>query len=710
MAKSAPKDQWRTVRRYALAGEREKARRLLERMVQQYPDDPDAAAELQRLQNNQALLCTESKRQRKLRNVESALLALADDVAAHGSAHKLAAMPTEQLTRLHRALLAGLRTLKDAKTPAPTGTNAYKKALERELSRRRKKNVRAKLIVAGTLLSALLLVGGAAWALHSRAAALCSQLDEACSAQDWERAAALLEAVDTGINRLMYSRTWETTARVQNWQQYSIARAAELSTRLHIYEKREAISTLSLEERADFLRRIRALPAHFSRGLLAHWDELCRPEREKLDAQRDAIVAEVEAAAAAPTLTGDVVGDTARLRKAKGQLSRVITTFGNAQETFGLPAEHIVPCKMLLAQVEAYLADIDILNRAEMQLRSARTYSQHLNALREIAPRQYPPALAAAKAGQALPTEDFICNTVRAARFKIPLEMPQAVINAVVNKGPSFCTGYPAGIEQLHLMEDIFTSRVFRQRVYEVFRANGEVHYTDQPPLVHTDKNSVTFTLSELDPERKVSKSPHLEWPNAHAVWIRTIDATPILKATGIARETFFLSANLPETLAKITAIHDKDCPALAKAYAYHILLEVMKLHKSDILGLRFSPLLQEDIQSFQLMLSHCKIKPSVTGWLSRKNEALAAETLCEQWFNAHADRDYNTEMSRTLSRILHTRPRYLGYITAHGQPRLLKPAVDGAKLWYLSDGQLISTPCGQPLRNPAPYSPVFEE
>ena len=711
MAKTAPKEQWRALRRYALSGELRTARRLLLTMTQEYPGDAEAAAELQRLEQGQPLLCTETQKERRRRLCEEARIALAKDIEALNST-KAATLHTEELTRLHRTMREHLRTLASNKTPAPTGTNAYKKELERELARRRKKSVKSRLGLGLGLAGVLLAAGCTVWLLHSRAAKMNSQLENAWLTQDWERAEALLKAADTGINRLMEPRTGELITKVHNWQTNTISRAGELDAQLHIYEKREAISTLSLEERASFLRRIRALPAYHAKGLLARWDELCRPEREKLDQQRDAIVTEVEAAATSPTLTGNPAEDSALLRKTQNKLQSVISTFGNAREAFDLSAELIAPCQTLLQQTELYLADISALNHAEMQLRSSRNYQQHLKALAELAPRQYPPALTAAEAGRALPQEELICNTVRAARFNIPRDIPPEVVNAIVNKGPSFCPAYPASLQQLHLMEDMFTARTLRLRIYEVFRASGEVHYTEEPPLVSTEKNSVSFTISELDPERRVSRNPRMEWGDAHAVWLRQLDATAILKATGIAREKFFLTANLPEQLGRLTAIRDKDCPALAKAYAYHTLLEVMRLHhkKPDILGLRYSPTLQEDIKSFRLLSSRCKLPLSITCWLSRSREVLEAESLYAQWFETHADRDYSTEMSRAFSRILRTRPHYVGHVDAHGQPSLRQPSAEGTKLWYLSDGQLVSSPCGKPLKNPSPYSPIFTE
>lgn len=707
---NTPKAQWRMLRRYVLSGEKEAARSLLQDMLRSNPEDAEAAAELRRLEQGHPLLCTETQKQRKERQLQEALHALARDVEAHNP-KILAAKHTEELLKLRADLKEYLHTISGSKSPAPPGTNAYKKALEHELSRRHKKSVKSRTSIALFLLFVLLGLGGTIWALHNRAVSIAEQLESAWIAQEWEKTEALLKATDSGINRLMYPQSGALIAKVRNWQQGCIGRANDLSHQMQLYKKRDAISSLSLEERAVFLRRIRALPLYHSQELLARWEELCRPEKEKLDMQRDAIVAEIEAAATAPPLTGDWTQDANLLKKAAANLQRLIATFDSAKDAFDLPAELISPDQNLLLQLQTYLADIEIQKKADMQLRTARTYEQHFKALSGLTPVQYPPALQMAEAGRSLPTAEDICNEVRAYRFKIPRVIPPEVIQAIVHKGPSFCASYPASLQQLHLMEDIFTGRTLRQKVYEVFRASGEVHYTDAPPTV-TEKNSATFTMSELDPARKVSRSPRIEWENAHAVWSRTLDATPILKVTGITRERFFLTANLPDVLARVTTIRDKDCPALAKAYVYHTLLEVMRLHskKPDILGLRYSPTLQEDIKSFRLVSSRCKLPLSVTCWLSRSAEAMEAESLFARWFDTHADRDYSAEMSRQLSRILRTRPRYIGYVDAAGQPRFREQPAEGSTIWYLSGDKMLPQPYGKPLQAPAPYSPLFTE
>lgn len=710
MASSAPKEQWRALRRYVLAGDAQTAHNLLRMMTQEYPEDAEAAAELERMEKGLPLRATETAKERKERLTDEALLALARDIARY-DAKTLACTHTHGLKELHSSLRAHLRLISDSGMPAPTGTNAYKKDLERELARRRKKSLKMRLAALGGLVLTLTALSGTVWALHRRAESYAQELRNAWHAEDWERSEALIKLTDTGINKLVHPEVQELLYMVRQWRESIYAKTKTLHLQMDIYKKRKAVSTLSLEERAAFLRRIRALPSVFSKELMERWDELCRPEKEKLDQQRDDILREVETADVAPTLTGAAADDASELRKTKSHLRRIIDTYENARETFDLPERHIAPLRELLEQVEVCLSDVEQLLHAEMSQRNALSYEQYCKATRGLAPKIYAPAVKAADAAQNLPTEESICNEVRAYRFKTPLVIPPEVIRAIVDKAPSFCPSYPASPQQVALMEDIFTSRLLRQKVYEIIHTSGQVHYADEYPSI-TSNNSVVFTLSELDPQRSVGKSPRVVWENAQGVWTRLLDATPILKATGIARETFFLTGNLPDILGRITHIHDKNCPALAKAYVYHTLLEVMRLHnkKPDILGLRYSPTLLQDIKSFRDVGSRCKTPLTIGCWLSRSGDTLAAEAQYAEWFDTHANRDYSAEMSKQLANILRKRPHYIGYVDAQGEARYKEPPRNGAPLWVISGGKLTTVPGGKPLPSPDPYSPIFAE
>lgn len=709
MPASPSKSQWRTLRRYVLAGDREAARHMLQDMVHNYPEDKEAAAELTRLILGEKLHISESPHERQARLISEAQQELLHTLTSH-TPQSLACMPTEELQRMQDSLLAAIRTLKSCKAAAPNGTKAYKKALERELARRRKRSRRGLMMGACVVAAALLLLGATAFFLHRQATDLETRLHKALVGANWADIDNLLRTADTGVNRLMNPRLEALITKVKSWQQGVLARSQELHRQMLVYEKLNAIDTLSLEERGRFLRCIRALPAPFAPRLLNRWDKLCRPVHAAIERQRKTYLAEVEQAIATPAFSGDKKADTELLRERARALRRVTDVFNDAQEAFDLDPKLLQTLQQCSMENEVCMEDIAQFARIENLMNSARNLTQYRRAIDEFHPMQYPPAQALALAGKALPSEAAIAADLRAARHQLPAEIHPAITAAIVDKGPSFTPTHPATPEQVHLMEDTFSSQTLRRRLYEVTAPSGKVNYTDAPPGV-TDRNTVVFDISELDPEHVLDRTRHQEWENANAVWIRTIDASPLLRATDISRDRFFLDANVPDLLGRITAVQNKLCPALAKAYLYHTLLELIRLHRTpEIMGLRFSPTLQADIESFRKLVARCPLPLSVTAWLQHSAEQREAEKLWEQWFDAHRNRDYALEMSRNLSRILREQPRYLGYVGAEGAAILCDPLPPRTRIRYYSGGKLITGSAGEPLSSPDTLSPILAE
>lgn len=709
MSRSSSKNHWRTLKRYALAGQTDAARDLLQLMLRENPEDKEAAAELARLKAGKALHITETPKERQQRLCQEAYQEL-HAVLGKYTPRSLSCLHTEELQSLNKDLQRHLRTLKEHNQAAPQGTNAYKKQLTIELKRRRKHNAKYRLRAFCILLALVLAAGGVFLTLQHRAAHLAAQLDAAWHAADWEKTDALLETADTGINRLVYSDMERLVSEVKKWQHHTMLSAQEISRQFVLYENLDAIADLSLQERSDFLRKVRALPAPFSKKLLTQWEELCRPEKEKLDKQRDAILADVSAATRLPALSGNPQQDLPLLKEAQKHIQQVTTTFAAAKEAFDLDPAIIRPALEALSQVEAHLSDLEKLARAGALLGTARSYDQHRQAVSDFTPTKHPTALAAQRTCIDMPGEEELHAEVRALRYKLPRHIPEHVLKAILEKGPSFCPAAPATSQQVHLMEDIFSSRTLRTKLFEVSQASEPTHYSEQYPSI-SEKNSVSFTISELDPAYRLGMPLRIERENPHSVWVRVLDPSPILKSTRISRDMFFLSANLPDLLGRITAIHDKDCPALAKAYVYHTLLELMHLHKTpEILGLRYAPTLREDIKSFRQLRTKYSLPLSATCWLSNDSASMAAELAYAKWFENHADRDYSAEMSKNLGQLLHVRPRYVGYVDEKRQPHLREQLQKDAALWYLSGKRWITTPAGKPLTNPAPFSPIFVE
>lgn len=709
MTRSTSQTTWRTVRRLALAGKMTEVRELLERMVEERPEDREAADELARLKAGKPLHCTESKKEREQRITEDTREQIDNEVQKLSGAHTLSCMPTAELQSVRKTLQMCLRRLKELKAPAPEGTSALLRRLEEELKRRRKRGSRTLLYWGTGVLGILLLLAGTAWLLHRRADTLVEQLERVYRAGEWEKTAELLKATDTGINRLMSKKVEPLANRVRSWQQSVPRKAEEYAQRIRLYEKHHAISAISIEERGEFLRLIRSLPMPFSGKLLADWDELCRPEREVLEQQKRAAVARLSVPYPAPALSGNPEQDIPQLRAAHKELCALMEDFQNARDTFDLDPAIIAPNEKTKESVTQCLADAEGLTRALSLLSTARSYKEHLNALSEFKPQVYETAVRAFACSRQLPDEQEIESQLRSMRHKIPRKYPKLIQNAILNAGPNFGQGSPAGVEQLHLMEELFTTQTLRRPVYEVVGADGRLVYSDDEPSI-TDKGEAQVKRSELDPQYRPGGENQLLLPFANAMLVRFVDPRAIIKRVQLDRSTFFLKANLPELLGRITRIHDKGCPALAKAYVYNALLEIMRLHgKQQVFGVRFSPTLEKDIRSFRELRDSLKY-PLTTGcWMSRTAAADKAEEAYSAWFSQNDDRDYAAEMSHNLNRILNERSRYIGYTDAECRPHYkITPAPKEGTLRYYSAGKLVATPAGAPLQHPDPLTPLF--
>ncbi|MCH5284799.1 MAG: hypothetical protein J1E42_04285 [Akkermansiaceae bacterium] len=711
MPRSAPQKQWRILRRYALSGDTEAARRTLLHMRQQFPGDAEVTAELQRLEAGEPLRITESQRERRARLLREAATTLAHDTSLMGAPRRLSTARTHQLRALHRRLQQSLRLIRASQAPLPPGVEAYRQNLEQELARRAKRRRKALLLILGGAAAAAVLAGGALLTLRNRAQELTRQLEQAYQRADWEQAGSLLTAADSGIHRLLYPRLEQVITNAENARRATAARAQALHRRLLTYEQsRQSISTLTLTERAELLRLIRSLPAPQAAPLLARWDALCRPEKEQLEAQKEAVLRELAEPLLPPELTGDTAQDIPLLRESITRLRQRLKLCEDACENFGLSAEALTtPAARQLSEAELTLAEATRHQSMLRQLASARTYAEYQHARTAPPPRLYAPALEAARAMPPLLSPARMQAELRAARHGIPAEPEPALLQALLHRGPSFGPTCPAEPEQVHLMEDLFTAQSLRRATYEVTGPGGDTHYSDTYPQL-TRENSVVFNVSELDPTHHPARA-RVEWKPSQAVWIRYQDPTPILRATGIARESFFMQANLPDQLERLTHITAEDCPALAKAYAYHTLLELVRLHRrADMLGLAYSPTLAADAASFRELEKRCGFPLSATCWLQRTSASLAAEQAYAAWFAEHAQRHYCDEIAREFGRIMHRTSRYMGYASPDGQAQLKHDLPAGATLRYFSSGRLIASPAQQPLQAPDPYTPIFTD
>ena len=714
MGKHPTQSEWRALRRIAISGQKDEVRSMLLQMRQNYPNDPEVEAEMNRLETGESLRVVESKKQRIERLEEEAQQEIISMMELCGSVHALSCSHTSDLQVMQQQLHAHIRTLKSGRKPAPQGTRVFARMLKKELKKRKKKNTHSRLVKLIIAAVVVLLLVTVVLVLHGRAGSLAHQLRDAQNAADWNKTTELLRATDTGINRLMHREVISAVTDARNWQQRVQAASKELTRQMLVYENLEAVSSLSLEERGSFLRQIRALPAPFSTRLLEKWEELCRPVRQILEKQKQEAIARFGQPLPLPELTGNPAKDEQVLQETERQLTRLQNDFRDAQDAFGLDQSVIARHCDAFARVRSLIDDINMLSRATSLLSTARNYAEHRRALEEFKPVNYPVAVRAADIMRILgQQEEMLYAEIRSMKYRVPSAIPTPypdyMMKAITENGPTFGPEFPANMRQLELMEDLFTSRTMRTKLYELISTDGQVHYTEEKPEV-IEGDKLRFRVSEFDPRYKLDDE-WKTWLYAQAVRMRLIDVTDLMKATGIQRSTFFLRANIPDMLGRITRVHTAACPALAKAYMYGTLLQLIEGQENQpILGLRFSPTLQADMRSFRKLKESLGLELRMNMWLEPVANHARAEEAFTKWFREHEDRHYDREMSRNLRAIVSDRPHYVGYVDEHSQPRYKEtpsPA-PGKKIYYISSGHLIASPVGEPLRTPSPFSPLF--
>ncbi len=714
MSKGPSQKQWRTLKRFALAGRNEEVRHLLEKWRSVYPDDTRVATELKRLNAGEKLLITETRQERTTRCRDEAVTGILALLRRCRGSHIIPSSTTKELLSMRTELRAHLRALKSVEGTAPQGTWELLRVLDGELAKRQHKTTRGRLLRVGIAVMVLAVLGGTFWMLRHRAGTLATRLQEARKHENWAAAEQLLSAVDTGVNHLVNRQVEPIVDDVVRWRQDVLSKSKALAQQMVVYENMDAVSSLSLEERARFLRTIRALPTPFSGKLLAQWDELCRPVREILEKQKREAIIRFSAPFPEPEISGDVESDIPVLRRAARALSRLIEDFQDAREALDLDEEVIARQRQLLHQMQQSLTDLEQLSRTVMLLRTARSLREHRQVLRDFHPISYPQAVRAAKIREILDEKgERVHAMILGMRYRVPVALPfpypPHVMSAIIEGGPTFSPQAPASAAQVALMEDIFTGRTLRQKLYELTAPGGKVRYSERPPDV-TGDGHVQFEVSTLDPSYRLEEQKE-DWLYPQMVKMRTVDATPVLKVTGIERPTFFSRANVPKMLGQITCVRQESCPALAKAYVYGTLVKLLSLNRDkDVLGLRFSPSLTTDIESFGKLVEKSRFTLSPSCWLQASPASANAEAAFADWFSEHSNRRYDREMYFNLRAIINTKPQYVGFVDLDGTLRFKETLVPAPNrtLYYFSGSELKASPASAPPTAPTALSPIF--
>lgn len=703
MASDTPsKSQWRALRRYALAGQKEDALRLLEDLHKRYPGNSEVTNELHRLRRGEPLHAAETPAQTQARLINEAITTLQTGIRYH-SQEKLALMPNHELREHHKNLLAALRTIKTHNLIAPSGTNAYIKRLEHVCHIRRQQKLKRLLAYGAIVLILVVAMAAVLRLLAAHSQNLAEKLESAHKAGDWSDTSECLREADSFLWQRLNPDLPAIIDRARRWLAEQQKKARELANAVNAYKDPEACKGITPQLDADMRQNIRALPDDLATPLLARWDNLLAPYRDQLNSQRRTFLYELHSAQDPIHFTGQADRDSDLLNERNRQLNSLIHTFADIAGTYELPPETILPAKKQLVDNESILKDIQQYREILRQLDRAQTWRDVCRVLGKYHATTYRPALDLAKKSKTLASEEKIAGDLRTYLYKLPAELHADAVKSLQKNGSNFTRTYPASAEQVELMRDTFTSQTLRRRLYELVHEDGHANYADTKRPEVTASN-VSYTMSTLDPEFNLNESRERRDPDIKT--IRTIDASPLLAATGIDPNTFFFKANIPHLLGRVTTVRNKTCPALAKAYLYSTLLKLMEQHTAPhVIGLEFSPTLQKDMASFRAMEAACRVPLTVDVWLRRSNASVQAEEMCSRWFAQHTNRDYAAEIAKNFTAAFNVKPVYLGYVDLQGQPHFCRQPAASGRVIYYRQGALTSTPANEPLQEPDPLS-----
>ncbi len=698
----------RELRRHARAGHGEKVRALLEERLRQEPDDEEARRELWRLDRGLPLRAQESALERQRRLAREMREELTAELELYQRTPELPRSWDAPLLRRRAKRINTIRSILGKQLPEDSqrAAAAYLATLNGELKQRLRWRRRAWGLLGIPLI--LGLAAGSAFLFYQRSQRLDSALGAAMAADETGPVEQAATVADSGINRLVNPQLAAHIDQARQWLERARQRHAYLAAVIGGIESgRGSVAGLPRARRAYIERELRLLPRD-SRALLARWDALCDKEKEQL--LRQAENARLQFSAPLPPFpetSGKLSDDESLLRGQQDALQRQLRDFAEAQEAYELPPALADATRRRLASLENQLSDIALMRRTAAALPAARSYGQYRRLLEQLKPQAYAPALHMLDIIDQLPTEDELRDQMQDKERKLPPGMLEAIRHALLDGGPSFTPAFHANAHQVALMEDVFSSPLLRTKLYELSCEGEESWLTESQPELSHDR--LHFTPSALDSKHGLGTPRSITWDNPRLAYIRPIDVAPLLSRLGIGRESFFRDASLPHVLDRLMEPRPQHCPALAQAYLFGRLRDLMQAHLwPRMFGLPYAPTLRADLRSFTKLEKQLGFALGTGCWLTPSPGRDAAERAYAKWFREREGRGYAAEIAHNFGRLVGVHPRFAGYIDENGNARLFLPLPDGRLLWYISQEGLTTTPQGEPLETPALLSPVF--
>ncbi len=704
------KHSWeRTLRRYALAGNKKKAEQILRARLKSHPEDSFAVAELERLLADAPLRVTESPAQRQSRELNE-MLSRAEHLISKYSEEALTSLKEEHLLKLHRELKELHHQLRRVRNNKHTAISEHLKLIKNELKRKSQKQHRNYLRKLAVPMGILAVFIGVISISYHKADTNEQELSAAISHNRYQQITAVAKAVDIPIYRLLHPQLNQTIREANQWIASTNIRVSKLTEVISKLEQSHgSISSMSLSQRAEIEQDLLKLPEDM-RELSLRWQRLSDLEHEQLTRLRDEYVRELQQPLPPiPPATGNTQQDSAAIHEQLALLLEIRRKYRVAPASYNLDPDILRRVEEREAQLRSTLADISAYRRLNDEMPKVRTYQQHLRILNAFTPTQYPPALRITATTPLLPTEESVKNLLRdPARPNVPSEAQVHAAACTHMRGQgTFTVAYPASMAQVHLAEDLFTAPSLYRKIYEVSDGQGEVCYTESLPDVDAT-GRIRITRSDLDPAVTINNRD-VRWEDTGRATSRVINAGILMQELKLDKADFFSSANIPRLLTTIVNFHHPECPALAQAFVYHRLLMLLDIHEHRFMtGVNYCPTMRRHASELSALMREHHLTMSCGLWINNSQRLKRAEAAFRQWFEQRRGTDYSAEIRKNFEPLLRTGITYCGYADENGTLKIFRELQPGSTIWYLTADGFISSQFGTALQDPLPFAPIF--
>lgn len=694
----------RYLKRVALAGRMDELRSLLAEYIENNPQDTEAKAEMQRLQNGQTMRLMLPAAERRKANAEDALKALEWMMDDHPP-DSLKLCNKDELEQLLNEIELHQQALKKAGESLPESAKQYKSALKARigaLNGRVSRKMAKRIIVAAGAVTAI----GAIWySMDYRAHARYHDLKEAMAAPIYDNVLESMRAAESNINRFFCSELSATIDQAAQWLQQQEKLFKKLDTALSQLESRK--KTLTSLSPAEILELENGIDqSHRGRdNLMKRWQSICKREYVELRAHKAAILQQLEQPLPLPPeLCGDFQADTLSLKAHEEALRHRLKEMTAVITLYGISTRICEPIQTEIDRVNRTLQAIKHLSYQLSKLPECRNYGAYCSALQQLNCEHYPQADTLLRVKELLPTLESVTYHFSAPTGDVSADLLLAAEQVLVHGAPSFPQNFPADQTVLQLPEDLFTAPSYNNKVYVLKVSDTETWYSTIRPEI--DKtNFITFRRSSVDPCFSPENN-YMEFQNDDTYQLSEIDATNLLRDLGVERNTFFISQNIPQLLTRVLNYQGGKHPALAQAYLYLCLLKITDAHPYPLLsGVRFSPTLKAHSASFIELLRRSKINLRPGCWLSTDAAVARAEHSFAEWFRTNRGHDYAAEMAENFRKAYSASAIFCGYINESHHPVLFKTPNKGTEMWYVGAAGLT-----QDESQALPLSPIFTD